>query len=99
MLAVGLAHYDSDRGGAQEDNRTGGYKNCADEVLTYAQKHGLDLRVIFLNDGPGLLLGSTWRDYAALEESWPGKIRVITLRMVPERITAEWLGVGEKVVE
>ncbi|MBO4526806.1 MAG: hypothetical protein J5743_04195, partial [Victivallales bacterium] len=33
VLAVGLARYDSDRGGAQEDDRTGGYKNCADEIL------------------------------------------------------------------
>lgn len=99
VLAVGLARYDSDRGGAQEDDRTGGYKNCADEVLTYAQEHGLDLRMVFLNDGPGLLLGSMWRDYVALKESWPGRIRVITLRMVPERITAEWLGVEEEVVE
>jgi hypothetical protein len=96
VLAVGLARYDSDRGGAQEDDRTGGYKNCADEVLVYAQEQGLDLRVIFLNDGPGLLLGSMWRDYAALEESWPGKIKVVTLRMMPERITAEWLGIEEK---
>ncbi len=99
MLAVGLARYDSDRGGAQEDDRTGGYKNCADEVLAYAQEQGLDLRVIFLNDGPGLLLGSMWRDYVALEESWPGKIRVVTLRMMPERITAEWLGIEEKTGE
>ena len=95
VLVVGLARYDSDRGGAQEDDRTGGYKNCADEVLTYAREHGLDLRMVFLNDGPGLLLGSMWRDYAALEKSWPGKIKVITLRMVPERITAEWLGVEQ----
>jgi hypothetical protein len=93
VLAVGLARYDSDRGGAQEDDRTGGYKNCADEVLSYAQEHGSDLRMIFLNDGPGLLLGSMWRDYVALEKSWPGRIKVVTLRMVPERITAAWLGV------
>jgi hypothetical protein len=99
VLAVGLARYDSDRGGAQEDDRTGGYKNCADEVLTYAQERGLDLRMIFLNDGPGLLLGSMWRDYVALEESWPGQIKVVTLRMVSHRITAGWLGVGETVRE
>jgi hypothetical protein len=97
VLAVGLARYDSDRGGAQEDDRTGGYKNCADEVLNYAQQKGLDLCLIFLNDGPGLLLGSMWRDYAALEESWPDKIRVVTLHMVPERITASWMGLEQKV--
>ena len=94
VLAVGLARYDSDRGGAQEDDRTGGYRNCADEVLTYAREHELKTRMIFLNDGPGLLLGSMWRDYATLEESWPGKIKVVTLRMVPERITYEWLRAG-----
>lgn len=91
VLAIGLARYDSDRGGAQEDDRTGGYRNCADEVLNYAQRHRLKTKVIFLNDGPGLLLGSMWDDYAALEQSWAGKIRVVTLRMVPERITLEWL--------
>lgn len=31
IYAVGLARYDGDRGGAQEDDRTGGYKNCSDE--------------------------------------------------------------------
>lgn len=91
VLAIGLARYDSDRGGAQEDDRTGGYSNCADEILGYAKRKGLKTKVIFLNDGPGLLLGSMWNDYASLERSWPGKILVLTLRMVPERITAGWL--------
>jgi hypothetical protein len=92
ILAVGLARYDSDRGGAQEDDRTGGYYDCAREILTYARKKGLTrLKVIFLNDGPGLLLGSMWSDYARLEESWRGRIRVVTLRMADERITSHWL--------
>jgi hypothetical protein len=90
-LAIGLARYDSDRGGAQEDDRTGGYQNCADEILSYAKKRGLRTKVIFINDGPGLLLGSMWNDYAHLERSRPGKILVATLRMIPERITREWL--------
>lgn len=90
-LAIGLARYDSDRGGAQEDDRTGGYKNCADEILGYAKKNRLSTKVIFLNDGPGLLLGSMWDDYATLERSWPGKIQVLTLRMVPDRLTLNWL--------
>jgi hypothetical protein len=47
--------------------------------------------VIFLNDGRGLLLGSMWDDYARLETQWPGKIMVLTLRMVPERLTHAWL--------
>ncbi|TSC54292.1 MAG: hypothetical protein LiPW30_716 [Parcubacteria group bacterium LiPW_30] len=91
VLAIGLARYDSDRGGAQEDDRTGGYHNCADEILAYTDEKGLNIKVIFLNDGPGLLLGSMWDDYAKLEESWPGKIIVVTLRMVRERITYDWL--------
>jgi hypothetical protein len=91
VLAIGLARYDSDRGGAQEDDRTGGYHNCADEILNYAKKHQLRTKVIFINDGPGLLLGSMWNDYAHLERSRPGKILVATLRMIPERITREWL--------
>lgn len=91
VLAIGLARYDSDRGGAQEDDRTGGYRNCADEILSFAQKTGLTIKVIFVNDGPGLLLGSMWNDYAALEQSWPNKIMVLTLRMVTERLTVDWL--------
>jgi hypothetical protein len=91
VLAIGLARYDSDRGGSQEDDRTGGYHNCADEILNYAKKHQLRTKVIFVNDGPGLLLGSMWNDYAHLERSRPGKILVATLRMIPERITREWL--------
>lgn len=91
ILAVGLARYDSDRGGAQEDDRIGGYRNCADEILRFAAANSLNIKVIFLNDGPGLLLGSMWNDYATLEQSWPGKIMVLTLRMVPERLTLDWL--------
>lgn len=81
----------ADRGGAQEDDRTGGYRDCANEILTYAQEQNLKTKVIFLNDGPGLLLGSMWNDYAYIENSWSGKILIVTLRMVPERITLDWL--------
>lgn len=91
ILAIGFARYDSDRGGAQEDDRTGGYRNSANEILEYAKQRNLNLKVIFINDGPGLLLGSMWDDYVYLENSWPEKIMVATLRMVPERITYQWL--------
>jgi len=91
ILAVGFARYDGDRGGAQEDDRIGGYRNCADEILGYTQNNGLSTKVIFLNEGPGLLTGSMWDDYADLERRWPGKIIVLTLRMLPERLTREWL--------
>lgn len=92
VLAIGLARYDSDRGGAQEDDRTGQYREVAQEIIGYAQNNGLPhLKVIFVNDGPGLLLGSMWNDYAYLEDQWPDKVKVVTLRMVADRITAKWL--------
>lgn len=91
LLAIGLARYDSDRGGAQEDDRTGGYQSCADEVLAYTKAHNLKTKLIFVNDGPGLLLGSMWDDYVKIEDSWPDKIKVITLRMLTKRITESWL--------
>jgi hypothetical protein len=90
-VAIGLARSDSDRGGAQEDDRTGQYRDCANEVIQYSKTTGKNLKVIFLNDGPGLLLGSMWRDYAYIENSWPGLVKVVTLRMVPERISMAWL--------
>lgn len=91
ILAVGLARYDSDRGGAQEDDRTGQYRDCAAEVLAYANANKLKTKVIFLNDGPGLLLGSMWNDYAYIEELYPNRVMVTTLRMIPERLTLDWL--------
>lgn len=90
ILAIGLARYDSDRGGAQEDDRTGGYANASEEILNYAKKHNLNTKVIFVNDGPGLLLGTMWDDYSSLEET-DENILVVTLRMITERITEEWL--------
>ncbi|MBL7786587.1 MAG: hypothetical protein JNM36_11825 [Chitinophagales bacterium] len=93
VLAIGLARYDGDRGGAQEDDRTGGYTNCADEILNYAKSKHPKLKLIFVNDGPGLLLGSMWDDYANLENrtDWQDKIMVTTLRMIPDRLTLTWL--------
>jgi len=90
ILAIGLARYDSDRGGAQEDDRTGGYFNAAREILKYSKKNKLKTKLVFVNDGPGLLLGSMWNDYCSLEES-SNNIIVITLRMILERLTKEWL--------
>lgn len=92
VLAIGLARYDSDRGGAQEDDRTGQYRDVAQEILGYADTHGMPhIKVIFVNDGPGLLLGTMWNDYADIEDLWPGRVKVVTLRMVSDRITSEWL--------
>lgn len=91
VLAIGLARYDGDRGGAQEDDRTGGYANCAKEILQYTKAKGLATKVIFVNDGPGLLLGSMWNDYSSLEKIDPKRIIVLTLRMFNTRLTAKWL--------
>jgi hypothetical protein len=91
-VAVGLARYDSDRGGAQEDDRTDQYREVAQEIVRYANRNGLPrLKVIYVNDGPGLLLGSMWTDYVYIEKHWKGRVKVVTLRMVAERITAAWL--------
>jgi len=90
ILAVGFARYDSDRGGAQEDDRTGGYHNASSELLAYAKNKKLRTKVIFVNDGPGLLLGSMWNDYSYLEEI-SADIKVVTLRMIVDRISKEWL--------
>lgn len=91
VYAVGLARYDGDRGGAQEDDRTGGYNSCAAELHRYFEEHNLNTKIIFLNDGPGLLLGTMWEDYCRLEEKYPGDIMVLTLRMIEERLTENWL--------
>ena len=91
VCAIGLARYDSDRGGAQEDDRIGGYMNCAKEILEYSNNSGKNLKVIFANDGPGLLLGSMWDDYAKLENISSQYIKVVTLRMVKDRINVNWL--------
>ena len=81
----------SARGGAQEDDRTGQYRDCAQEVIAYTDAHGMNAKVIFVNDGPGLLLGSMWDDYAYIEDSWNRRVKVVTLRMIADRITYEWL--------
>ncbi len=91
-MAVGLARYDSDRGGAQEDDRIGQYREVAREIIEYCDSHNMPkMKVIFVNDGPGLLAGSMWDDYGRLEKLIGNRVKVATLRMVPERITTEWL--------
>lgn len=64
--------------------------NNIQDAVRKAKKNNLNLKVVFLNDGPGLLLGSMWNDYAYLENLDP-HIRVVTLRMVKERLTMDWL--------
>lgn len=90
-IAVGFLRYDSDRGGAQEDDRTGSYRNVVAEILAYSEKKEMGINVLFVNDGPGLTLGSMWDDYADLEEIGKGHVLVVTLKMLEDRLTKEWL--------
>nr|WP_242031392.1 hypothetical protein [Coleofasciculus sp. FACHB-T130] len=90
-LVIGFARYDSDRGGAQEDDRTGGNRDKVTDILRYADTYELPLKVFFLNDGPGLTLGSMWNDYAALESYGRRRVMVCTLKMLDERFTKDWL--------
>jgi len=87
---VGFARYDSDRGGAQEDDRTGGNANVVTNITQYSDEHDLDIKILFINEGPGLLLGSMWEDYARIEDS-AENIKVCTLKMLDERITEGWV--------
>jgi len=90
-LVIGFARYDSDRGGAQEDDRIKGYSDNVTDILKYAEQHKMNLKIMFLNEGPGLLLGSMWLDYADLEKNGNGKVRVITSKMLEERLNREWI--------
>ncbi len=38
-----------------------------------------------------------WEDYSRLEESWSDEIMVLTLRMIDERLTEEWI-TGEDTI-
>ena len=93
ILAIGLVRFDSDRGGAQEDDRTGQYREVAHELEQYSATNEslATTKLVFVNDGPGLLLGSMWKDYSHLERQWAGRAKVVTLKMIPSRITHDWL--------
>jgi hypothetical protein len=90
-LVIGFARYDSDRGGAQEDDRIKGYSDNVTDILNYSKKKGLNLKIMFLNEGPGLLLGSMWNDYGDLEKRGNDKVRVITSKMLEERLDRKWI--------
>jgi hypothetical protein len=90
-LAVGFARYDSTRGGAQSDDRTGGNANKVNKMKTYHAKTGKLVKLIFLSDGPGLAHRDTWEEACLLDDIWDDNVRVTTLKLAPERITEEWL--------
>lgn len=90
-LIIGYARYDSDRGGAQGLDRINSYSDKVTEILDYAKTHKLPLKLLFINDGPGLLLGRLWDRYSSLEEKGNGRVIVATLKMLDGRVTEEWI--------
>ena len=91
VLAVGFARYDSTRGGAQSDDRTGGNANKVEKAKAFDTITPTRLKLIFLSDGPGLLHGDTWEEACALDEQWNGRVRVITLKLAAKRVSPGWL--------
>ena len=91
VLAVGFARYDSTRGGAQSDDRTGGNANKVEKAKAFASVLPKRLKLIFLSDGPGLEHGDTWEESCALDGQWEGRVRVTTLKLAEARISPDWL--------
>lgn len=88
---VGWVRYDTDRGGAQEDDRYRGNRESAQNIMNYSHEDIPDLKALFINDGPGLLLGSMWDDYVKLENINSERIIVSTFIMLEDRVTEEWI--------
>lgn len=91
VVAIGFARYDSTRGGAQSDDRTGGNANKVEKAKAFDKVTPTKLKIIFLSDGPGLVHGDTWKESCDLDGDWDGRVRVITLKLAEKRITPEWL--------
>lgn len=91
VLAIGFARYDSTRGGAQSDDRTGGNEAKVYKAMEYASSSGKNFKIIFIADGPGLCHVDTWESACQLDDSWDGRVRVSTLKLLHKRITKEWL--------
>jgi len=91
VLAVGFARYDSTRGGAQSDDRTGGNAYKVAKAKEYCEKTGKALRLVFISDGPGLGHKDTWREACNLDGDWNGSVRVATMKLAESRITPDWL--------
>jgi hypothetical protein len=94
VVAIGFARYDSTRGGAQSDDRTGGNSDKvskARDYLALSREVGTSFRILFLSDGPGLAHNDTWKEACALDDAWNGNVRVATLKLAATRVTADWL--------
>lgn len=91
VLAVGFARYDSTRGGAQSDDRTGGNADKVSKAKHFFDQTGIKFRILFLSDGPGMAHKDTWAEACSLDGAWDGNVRVVTLKTAGVRITPEWL--------
>lgn len=91
VIAIGFARYDSTRGGAQSDDRTGGNANKVEKAKAFDTVTSTKLKIIFLSDGPGLIHKDTWEEACQLDGQWGGHVRVVTLKLAAVRITSEWL--------
>lgn len=87
---IGVARYDSDRGGGQESDRTGGNANTVKKVVEYSRRNDLDIKMLLVNDGPGLLAGKMWRMYSQIER-YADNVKVCTLKMMDDRVSEEWV--------
>jgi hypothetical protein len=91
VLAIGFARYDSTRGGAQSDDRTGGNADKVSKAKQFGKQTEHTFKLIFLADGPGLTHKDTWEEACRLDGDLNGRVRVTTLKTSPHRITQEWL--------
>lgn len=91
IVAVGFSRYDSTRGGAQSDDRTGGNSLKVQKLKSYKICSGKIIKIIFLSDGPGLIHNDTWKETCMLADSWEDNARVTTLKLAHIIVTREWL--------
>ena len=91
VVAVGFARYDSTRGGAQSDDRTGGNSLKVEKARQYCERTGKAFKLLFVSDGPGLAHNDTWEEACTLDGQWDDRTRVATLSLASSRITPEWL--------
>ncbi|MCE8526863.1 hypothetical protein KBY23_16415 [Ruegeria pomeroyi] len=91
VVCVGFARYDSTRGGAQSDDRTGGNSYKVAKAQEFFRDTGKKFRLLFVSDGPGLTHRDTWEEACNLDDAWDGNVRVTTLKLAPQRVTSDWL--------
>lgn len=91
VRAIGFARYDSTRGGAQSDDRTGGNSDKVNKAREFCMESGNNFKLIFLSDGPGMAHRDTWHEACSLDQSWGDNVRVTTLKTATERVSYDWL--------